>query len=98
MEDGGLNTAVIDNWQHKNGRMADFPPCLASSVFDLYKHYVPQMKSQIMGHALMDLANTILNKKVFGPIIENEQLWVCTKMECLHIPISLLQCLNIWRT
>ena len=63
MEDGGLDAAVIDNCQHKNGRMANFPPCLASSIFDLNKHYVPQIKSQTMGHALMDLANTTLHRK-----------------------------------
>ena len=28
MENVGLATAVIDNWQQKKGRMADFPPCL----------------------------------------------------------------------
>ena len=28
----------------------------------------------------------------------NEELWVCTEIECLHIPISLLWCLNIWGT
>ena len=43
--------------------MADFLHRLASSVFDLYKHDVPQIKSQTMGHALMDLANTTLLKK-----------------------------------
>ena len=63
MEDGGLDTAVIDNWQHNKGRMADFLHRLASSVFDLYKHDVPRIKSQTMGHALMDLANTTLLKK-----------------------------------
>ena len=35
MEDGGVVTTVIDSWQHKMGQMADFPPLLASSVFDL---------------------------------------------------------------
>ena len=35
MEDGGLDTTVIDSWQHKMGQMADFPPLLGSSVFDL---------------------------------------------------------------
>jgi hypothetical protein len=35
MEDGGVDTTVIDSWQHKIGQMADFPPHLASSVFDL---------------------------------------------------------------
>ena len=35
MEDGGVDTTVIDSWQHKVGSMANFPPLLASSVFDL---------------------------------------------------------------
>ena len=47
--------------------MADFPPLLASSVFDLYKHDVPQIKSQAIGHALIDLVNTPLFKKYVDP-------------------------------
>ena len=43
------------------------PPYLISSVFDLYKHDVPQIKSQTMGHALMDLVNTTLFKKYVDP-------------------------------
>jgi len=36
MEDGVEDTIVIEeNGQHKMGRMADFPPLLASLVFDL---------------------------------------------------------------
>jgi hypothetical protein len=38
MEDGRVDTAVIESWQHKMGQMADFPPLLASSVFDLQKY------------------------------------------------------------
>ena len=34
MEDGGVDSNVIESWQHKMGQMADFPPLLASSVFD----------------------------------------------------------------
>ena len=34
MEDGGVDTTVIESWQHKMGQMADFLPLLASSVFD----------------------------------------------------------------
>ena len=60
MEDGGLDTAVIDNRQHKKGRMADFPHRLASSVFDLYKHDIPQIKSQTMPHPLINLVTTTL--------------------------------------
>ena len=35
MEDGGVDTTVIDSRQHNMGRMADFPPLLASLVFYL---------------------------------------------------------------
>jgi hypothetical protein len=35
MEDGGVDTTVVESWQHNMGGMADFPPLLASSVFDL---------------------------------------------------------------
>ena len=34
MEDGGVDTTVIDSRQYKMGQMADFLPLLASSVFD----------------------------------------------------------------
>ena len=34
MENGGVDTTVINGWQHKIGQMADFPPLLTSSVFD----------------------------------------------------------------
>ena len=35
MQDGGVDTTVIESRQHKMGRMADFLFLLASSVFDL---------------------------------------------------------------
>ena len=35
MEDGGVDMAVIDCWQHKFGQMADFPSLLTILVFDL---------------------------------------------------------------
>ena len=35
MEDGGVDRTVIDCWQHHLGQMADFPPLLTISVFDL---------------------------------------------------------------
>ena len=35
MEDGGIDTTVIDSRQQKMGRMADFLPLLVSSIFDL---------------------------------------------------------------
>ena len=62
MEDGGVDTTVIESWQHKMGQMADFLPLLASSVFD-----VPQIESQTMGHPLMNLVNTTLFKKCVDP-------------------------------
>ena len=34
MEDGGVDSAVIESRQHKMGQMANFSPLLASSVFD----------------------------------------------------------------
>ena len=34
MEDGGVDSTVIDSQQHKMGGMTDFPPFLASSIFD----------------------------------------------------------------
>ena len=65
MENGGVDTTVIDSRQHQMGLMADFPPLLPSSVFDLSKQDVHQIKSQ-----------TFL-KKICGPIIGNEHSWVC---------------------
>ena len=41
MENGGVDTNVIDRGQQKLGQMANFPSLLATSVFDLYKHDVP---------------------------------------------------------
>ena len=35
IENGGVDTTVIDSWHDKMGRTADFLPLLASSVFDL---------------------------------------------------------------
>ena len=43
MEDGGVDTTVIESRQYKMGQMADFPPLLASSVFDLQKYDEPQI-------------------------------------------------------
>ena len=39
----------------QDSRMADFPTLLAFSVFGLQKHEMPQIKSQAIGHALMNL-------------------------------------------
>ena len=66
------------------GWMADFPPLLASSVFDFSKHYVPQIQSQTMRHPLVNLLKHNFISKICGPIIEIEHLWVCTKFMCLH--------------
>ena len=55
MEHGGVDTTVINSCQHKMGWMADFPPLLASSVFVLWKHDVPQIESQAIRHPLMNL-------------------------------------------
>ena len=61
MEDGGVDSTVIDSRQHKMGQMADFPPRVASSVFTFKNmKYVPQIKSQTMWHTLMNLVNTTL--------------------------------------
>ena len=60
MEDGGVDTPVIDRWQHKMAKMADFPPLLTSSIFNLYKQETPQIESQTMRHTLMNLVNTTL--------------------------------------
>ena len=57
MEDGGVDTTVIDSRQHKMGRMADFPPPI---IFDLKNHNVPQIKSQTQRQALMNLVSTTL--------------------------------------
>ena len=35
MEDGGVDRTVIDCWQKQLGQMADFPPLLTFSIFDL---------------------------------------------------------------
>ena len=36
MEDGVVDTTVIESWQHKMGQKADFLPLLAFSVFEFY--------------------------------------------------------------
>ena len=59
MEDGGVDTTVIDRRQHKMGQMAGFPPLIASSILDLYKQETPTIKSQTIQHTLMNLVNTI---------------------------------------
>ena len=56
MEDGGVDTTVIESRQHNMGRTADFPPLVAPSVF----YFVPQFKFQTAWRALMNLVNTTL--------------------------------------
>ena len=60
VEDGRVDATVIISQQHKTGQMADNPPLLASVVFDLQKHNVPQIKYQTMRHTLMNPVNTTL--------------------------------------
>ena len=47
--------------------MADLPPPITFSVFDLYNHEVPQIKSQSMRHPLMNLVKTTLSQKYGDP-------------------------------
>ena len=50
----------------------------------------------------METANQIIDpaahidefRKICGPIIEKEHLWVCSKFMCLHIPLSLRKTLK----
>ena len=58
MENEGVDNIVRDRRHHKMGQMADFPPLLASLIFDLYKQETPQIKSETMCHTLMNLVNT----------------------------------------
>ena len=67
MEDGGVETTVKDRRQRKMGQMADFPPLLASSIIDLYKHDTPQIKSQTMRPTLINLVNTTFFEKYVHP-------------------------------
>ena len=67
MENVGVDTIVRARRHHKMGQMADFPPLLASLIFDLYKQETPQIKSQTMRHTLMNLVNTTLFKKYVDP-------------------------------
>ena len=50
MDHGGWRSGYhCNSQQHKIGRIADFPTLLASSVFGLEKHEVPQIESQTIG-------------------------------------------------
>ena len=60
MEDGGVDTTVIESRHHQIGRIGVFPPLLAFSIFDFSGCDLPQIKSQTIQHALMNLANTTL--------------------------------------
>ena len=67
MEDGGVDTTVVDRRQHKMGQMADYPPLLASLIFDLYKQETPKIKSQAMRHTLVNLVTQFYFKKYVDP-------------------------------
>ena len=54
MEDGGVDTTVIVSQQHKTDQMADNSLLLASVVFEVQKHDVPQIKYQTMRHTFMN--------------------------------------------
>ena len=88
MEDGGVDTTVIkDVGSTRRAKWQNFL-LFYLLQFLIFKNIVYlKIKSQTM----VNLLNTILFQKyVFGPIIEIEHLWVCTKFMCLHIPISLV--------
>ena len=67
MEDGRVDTTVIESRQHKMGQMADFPPLLASSVFDWKIRNVPQIAFVTMRQGLMNLVKTTFFKKCVDP-------------------------------
>ena len=67
MEDGGVDTTVVDRRQHEMGQMTEIPPLLASLIFDLYKQETPKIKSQAMQHTLINLFNTISFKTYVDP-------------------------------
>ena len=52
-----LKSTVVERRQHQLGRMADFPPPVTFSVFDLSNHEVPQS----------GLVNTNLSQKYGDP-------------------------------
>ena len=52
---GCVKSTVKERMQNQLGRMANFPPHVTFSVFDLKNHEVPQIKSQTMRHPLIDL-------------------------------------------
>ena len=64
---GFVKRTVIERRQHQLGRMADFPPPVSFSVFDLENHEVPQIKSQTMRHPLMNLVNTTSSQTYGDP-------------------------------
>ena len=60
---GGVESTVIERRQQRLSRMADFPPPVTFSVFDLKNHEVPQIKPPTM----MNLVNTALPQKYGDP-------------------------------
>ena len=81
---GRSDSTVIERRQQQLGRMADFPPLVTLSVFDLQNHEAPQIKSQTKRHPLMNLINTTLSQKYgdpwlkvsnYGSVIKSDQPW-----------------------
>ena len=65
MEDGGVDTTVINSRQHKIGQMADFPTLLASSVLGLEN--MKYLKLNLRPWGTMNLVNTTLFQKYVDP-------------------------------
>ena len=70
MEDGGVDTIVIESRQHKMAEWQTFLFFYLLQFFYFKKHYVPQLKSQTMRHALVNLLNTTLLKKYVDPLLK----------------------------
>jgi hypothetical protein len=64
---GCVKSTFIERRRHQLGRMADIPPPVFFSVFDLSNHEVPQIISETMRHPLMNLVNTTLSQKYGDP-------------------------------
>ena len=66
-EGGGVDRTAIDCRQHQLVQMVDFPPLLTLLVIDLLRLDAPQIKSQTMRHALMNLVTPALFEKYVDP-------------------------------
>ena len=93
MEDGGVDTTVIDRWQHKMSQLADYPPHLASSILDFYKQETPKIESQAMQDTLMNLVNTILFKEYVNPLFKMS-IYSSVLNSCVYI--SLYPCFYLF--